>query len=136
MRFSAGLFRFFFRQIINWKSHIQYWIFRYMEDHAMLCYEVNAITCTLKPILLSFLHCSWMFKAGGGVGRSSTYQALAIYLFGAIDPLVRYLFLPWGVHFVSLCVPDQSKLHSLYGLLYSGTYCLALSLLSLYLQRL
>ena len=108
-----------------------------MEDHAiMLCYEVNAITCTLKPILLSFLHCSWMFKAGGGVGRSSTYQALAIYLFGAIDPLVRYLFLPWGVHFVSLCVPDQSKLHSLYGLLYSGMYCLALSFLSLYLHRL
>ena len=58
------------------------------------------------------------------IGRSSTYQALAIYLFGAIDPFIRFLFLPWGVHFVSLCVPDQGKVYSLYGLLFSGMFLL------------
>ena len=52
---------------------------------------------------------------------TSKYHALALYLFGTLDPLIRFLFLPWGVYYVELCIPGSwAKDSSFYGLLYSA----------------
>ena len=49
------------------------------------------------------------------------YHAVALYLFSTLDPLIRFLFLPWGAHYVSLCVPGSwAKTANLYGLLFSA----------------